>query len=225
MGQGISEVLTFAVGVAISPSAIIAVILILFSGRARINGPLFLLGWVVSLGVLVGVVYAISDQSNAGTSNTSSDSVSWLKIGLGVSFLLLAWRDWRKRPEPGVERETPKWMTRIHALTPVQSFGLGALLGALNPKNLALSIGAAAGVAQLNLSTSDDAVSLVVFVAVGSLSVAGPVVYHQVGGEKATAKLKELEGWLGQHNDAVMAVLFLVFGVALIAKGLAPLTK
>jgi ABC-type cobalamin transport system permease subunit len=61
MGSGISEVLTFAVGVAISPAAIISVILILFSRRARVNGPLFLLGYVVALGVLVAVVYAISD--------------------------------------------------------------------------------------------------------------------------------------------------------------------
>jgi hypothetical protein len=28
-------------------------------------------------------------------------------------------------------------------------------------------------------------------------------------------------GWLAAHNDAVMAVLFLVFGVDLISKGLA----
>ena len=112
MGQGISEVLTFAVGVAISPAAIIAVILILFSRRARVNGPLFLLGWVVALGVLVAVVYAISDQSNASTSNTSSDSVSWLKVVLGASFLLLARREWRKRPAAGADPEMPKWMAR-----------------------------------------------------------------------------------------------------------------
>ena len=41
MGQGISEVLTWAVGVAISPVPIIAVILMLFSPRARVNGPPF----------------------------------------------------------------------------------------------------------------------------------------------------------------------------------------
>jgi hypothetical protein len=223
MGRGISEVLTFAVGVAISPAAIIAVILMLFSRRARINGPLFLLGWVVALGVLVAVVYAISDQINAGTSDTSSDSVSWLKIGLGVSFLFLARRDWRKGRKPAAERATPKWMARIDALTPAEALGLGALLGAVNPKNLALSIGAAAGLAQLNLSTSDVVVSLVVFVAVGSLSVAGPVIYHQLAGARAAAQLEELKDWLGEHSDAVMAVLFLVFGVALIAKGLEPL--
>src|SRR5262245_22095141 len=124
MGQAISEVLPFAVGAAISPAAIISVILILFSRRARVNGPLFLLGWVVALGVLFAVVYAISDQSNAATSNTSSDSVSWLKIVLGASLLLLARREWRKRPAPGTEPEMPKWMTRVDALTPMQSLGL-----------------------------------------------------------------------------------------------------
>jgi hypothetical protein len=225
MGRGISEVLTFAVGVAISPAAIVAVILMLFSRRARVNGPLFLLGWVIGLGGLVAVVYAISDQSNAGSSNTSSDSVSWLKIGLGAGFLLLARREWRKRPGPGVESEMPKWMGRVDGLTPVQALGLGVLLGVVNPKNLALGIGAAAGLAQLSLSTADAVVSLVVFVAIGSLSIAIPVIYHQLAGERAAAKLEELKDWLGRHNDAVMAILFLVFGVALIAKGLEPLTK
>jgi Sap, sulfolipid-1-addressing protein len=225
MGQGISEVLAFAVGVAISPAAIIAVILMLFSRRAEVNGPLFLLGWVVALGGLVAVVYAISDQSNAATSNTSSDSVSWLKIVLGATFLLLARREWRKRPAPGAESEMPKWMARVDALTPAQSLGLGVLLGGLNPKNLALGIGAAAGVAQLGVSTADAVVSLIVFVAVGSLTIVGPVVYYLLGGAEAKTALDELKGWLSRHNDAVMAVLFVVLGAALIAKGLAPLTK
>jgi hypothetical protein len=48
MGKAISEVLPFAIGVAISPAAIIAVILVLFSARARVNGPVFTLGWVVA---------------------------------------------------------------------------------------------------------------------------------------------------------------------------------
>jgi hypothetical protein len=225
MGQGISEILAFAVGVAISPAAIIAVILILFSRRAQVNGPLFLLGWVVALGALVAVVYAISDQSNAASSNASSDSVSWLKIALGAAFLLLARREWRKRPAPGTDPEMPKWMARVDGLTPATSLGLGVLLGGLNPKNLALGIGAGAGLAQLGLSTADAVVSLIVFVVVGSLTIIGPVVYYELGGARARSGLNELKDWLGVHNDAVMAVLFVVLGAALIAKGLAPLTK
>ncbi|MGZ4363925.1 MAG: GAP family protein [Gaiellaceae bacterium] len=224
MGQGISEVLTYAVGVAISPVPIIAVILMLFSARARVNGPVFLLGWVLALGVVSSVVYVVSDQGNASTSSTASDTISWGKIVFGVLFLLLAARQWRSRPAPGVEPPMPKWMSGIDSLKPGKAFGLGVLLAGVNPKNLLLAIAAAAGLAQLGLSTTDAVVSLIVFVVVGSLTIAGPVVYYLVGGAKAKTELDALKGWLAVHNAAVMAVLFVVFGVDLIAKGIPPLT-
>lgn len=41
MGQGISEVLPFAIGVAVVPIPVIAVIVMLFSSRARVNGTVF----------------------------------------------------------------------------------------------------------------------------------------------------------------------------------------
>jgi hypothetical protein len=225
MGQGVSEVLTFAVGVAISPVPIIAVILMLFSQRARVNGPVFLFGWVAALALVSGAVYAVSDQSDVATSSDASDGVSWAKIVLGALFLLLAVRQWRGRPSAGAEAEMPKWMASIDSLSPARALGLGVVLVAVNPKNLFLAIGAAAGLAQLGLSTSNAVVSLVVFVVIGSLTIAGPVVYYLLGGEQAKDALDQLKGWLAEHNAAVMTILFLVFGVNLIAKGLAPLTS
>ena len=224
MGQGIGEVLTFAIGVAISPVPIIAVILMLFSQRARVNGPLFLLGWMLTLAVVSGVVYVLADEGDVATSSGASDTLSWGKIVLGVLFLLLAARQWRSRPAAGVEPPMPKWMAGVDTLSPGKAFGLGVLLAGVNPKNLILTLGAAAGLAQLGLSTTDVIVSLIVFVAVASLTIAGPVVYHLFGGEHAKAALDELKGWLAVHNAAVMAVLFVVFGVDLIAKGIPPLS-
>ena len=224
MGQGISEVLTFAIGVAISPVPIIAVILMLFSQRARVNGPLFLLGWVLALAVVSGIAYVVADQSNASSSSSASDTISWGKIVLGVLFLLLAARQWRSRPAPGVQPEMPKWMAGIDAFTPGKALGIGVLLAGVNPKNLILTIGAATGLAQLGLSTADAVVSLIVFVVVASLTIAVPVVYYLLGGEHAKTELDSMKGWLALHNTAVMAVLFLVFGVDLIAKGIPTLT-
>ena len=94
----------------------------------------------------------------------------------------------------------------------------------MNPKNLLLTVGAAVGLAQLGLSTSDAVGSLVVFVVVASIAIAGPVVYYLVGGSRAKAELDSLKGWLSVHNAAVTTVVFLIFGVDLVAKGLAPLT-
>jgi len=219
VGQGISEILTFAIGVAISPLPIIAVILMLFSRRAKVNGPVFLLAWVVSLAVVSTVAYIVSHDGNVATSTTATDSASWGKIVLGAAFLMLARREWRKRPAPGAEPDMPKWMGTVDSLTPVKAFGLGVVLVVVNPKNLVLTLGAAASLAQLNLTTSDAVVALVVFVVIASLTIAGPVLYAAFGGEKARTSLDSAKSWLGVHNSAVMAVLFLVFGVDLIAKG------
>lgn len=224
MGQGISAVLTYAIGVAISPVPIIAVILMLFSTRARVNGPMFLAGWALALAVISSVAYYISDAADAATNSNASDGVSWSKILFGVIFLLLAARSWRNRPAPGAAPEMPKWMAGIDSFSPGKAFGLAVLLAGVNPKNLLLAAGAGSALAQLGLSTTDAVVSLVVFVVLGSLTIVGPVVYYLVGGDKAKAGLDSMKGWLAAHNAAVMTVLFLVFGVDLIAKGIPPLT-
>lgn len=101
--RGIGKVLTFAIGVAISPVPIIAVILMLFSGRAKANGPMFLVGRGVALAVVSGTAYLLSDAGNAPADNAASDGVSWAQIVFGVLFLLLAGRSWCNRPAPGAE--------------------------------------------------------------------------------------------------------------------------
>ena len=223
MAQGIGEVLTFAIGVAISPVPIIAVILMLFSGRAKVNGPMFLAGWVVALAAVSAAAYLISDAGGASTDSTAADGVSWAQIVFGVLLLLLAGRSWRNRPAPGTEPQMPKWMAGIDAFAPGKALGLGLLLAGVNPKNLLLAAGAGSALAVTGPSTTEAVVSLIVFVAVGSLTIAGPVVFYLTGGDRAKAELDSAKGWLAVHNDAVMTVLFLVFGVSLIAKGIPPL--
>jgi hypothetical protein len=68
-------------------------------------------------------------------------------------------------------------------------------------------------------------VALAVFVAVASLSILFAVVYEFAGGERARKTLDEMKAWLTEHNAAVMAVLYLVFGTVLIAKGLDLLSR
>ena len=197
----------------------------LFSSRAKVNGPAFVAGWMIALTVVFGVVYVLSNQGNASTSSTTTDTISWGKIVFGVLLLLLAARGWRNRPAPDTEPEMPKWMASIDTLSPAKAFGFGAAMAGVNPKNLLLTVAAAAGLAQLGLSTSEAVVSMIVFVVIASSTVAGPVVYYFRGGEHAKAALDSMKGWLAIHNAAVTAVLILVFGVDLIAKGLPPLTS
>jgi len=225
MAQGIAQVLTYAVGVAISPVPIIAIVLMLFTARARENGSAFVVGWALALAVVSGAAYAVADAGDASTETSASDTVSWAQIVFGVVFLLLAVRAWRNRPQPGDEPEPPGWMAGIEGFTAAKAFGLAVLLVAVNPKNLLLSLGAGSSLAQLGVSTSEAVVSLVVFVVLASVTIAGPVVYYLVRGELAAEQLDAVKGWLVLHNGAVMTVLFVVLGVDLIAKGLPPLGR
>lgn len=219
MGPSISEVLPFAVGVAISPIPLIAVILMLFTPRAKANGLAFLVGWVVGLSVLAAVVYLVADAANASSDSTASDSTSTVKVVVGVLLLVGAFRRWRARPRAGEAPTMPRWMAEVDHFTPGRAAGLGVLLGAVNPKNLALTLGAAAGLAQLGESTGDAVAGLVAFVVVASSGTAACVAYRVLGGERSRAHLDDAKAWLTVHSDAVMAVLFLVFGVVLLAQG------
>ena len=90
----------------------------------------------------------------------------------------------------------------------------------MNPKNLLLEVGAGSALALIGPTTSEAVVSLVV----GSLTIAGPVVYYLLGGDRGKSQVDSAKGRLAVHNDAVMTVLFLVFGVNLIARGIPPLS-
>jgi threonine/homoserine/homoserine lactone efflux protein len=207
------------VGVALSPLPIIAVILMLATPKARSNGPAFALGWIVGLvavSVIVLVVAGGADDANS----TASDSVNWIRLLLGLAFLSMAVKQWRKRPKKGQQAEMPKWMDAIDRFTPVRSFAIGLLLSGVNPKNLALTLAAAGSIAQAGLSTGDDAISVAIFVVLGSLTVVGPVLFFMFGGEHATKPLASIKEFMGEHNAVIMMVVLLVLGAKLIGSAL-----
>ena len=143
MGNAISTILPQAIGVAISPVPIIAVILMLFSQRARSNGPAFLVGWVLGLAVVGSFVLLLASLGKISTGGTPSTLAYVLKLLLGLLFLFLAVRQWRSRPKEGEEPKMPKWMEAIDTFTVGKAFGLAALLAGVNPKNLSLTLAAA----------------------------------------------------------------------------------
>lgn len=220
MAQAIGAVLAFAVGVGISPIPIVAVILMLFSKRARVNGPVFAVGWILGLTVVVSATYLLAGSLDVAGSSAES-GVSWFKVVLGVLLLVAAGRKWRSRPGEGEEPSMPGWMASVDHIAPGRAFGLSLLLSVANPKNLMLALGAGTSLAQLDPTSSEAVVGLGVFVLVGSSVVLLVVGYDLLGGDQARATLERARTWLSTHNDAVMATLFVVFGAVLLSQGLA----
>jgi threonine/homoserine/homoserine lactone efflux protein len=224
MGEAIGQVLSFAVGVAISPVPIIAVVLMLATRRGRVNGPAFLTGWIAGLALAGTVVLLVASGADASTHGAPADWVGWLKLVLGALLLLLAARQWRGRPAEGEQATMPTWMAALDSFAAPKALGAGVLLSALNPKNLLLTVGAAAAIAQTGISSGKQAVALAVFVVIGTLGVAVPVGIFFALGHRSAGILERMRRWMSANNAAIMSVLLLVIGAKLIGDAITALT-
>lgn len=221
MGEAIGELLPAAVGVAISPLPIVAVVLMLVSARARSNGPAFLAGWLLGVAGAGAVVLLLASGLDASERGEPAGWVDWLKLVLGLLLVLVALRQWRGRPHPEEEPVTPKWMGALDGFTPIKSAAAAVVLSALNPKNLLLIVAGAAAIAQTGIGAGEQAIALLVFTLIAAVGVAAPVVIYFALGDRAPAILDALKTWLARNNAVIMAVLLLVIGVKLIGDAVA----
>src|SRR5229473_2094507 len=88
MGQAIGGSLPLAVGIALSPIPIIAVVLMLTSRKARVNGPAFVLGWLIGLGIAY-LVFAL-----IGTLGVGIPVGIYFAMGARSEKLLAGLKDW-----------------------------------------------------------------------------------------------------------------------------------
>ncbi len=224
MGEAIGGILAPAIGVAISPVPIIAVILMLFSKRAKGNSLAFLVGWVITLAAVGAVAIILGDTADVSTSSGASKGAAAIRLALGLLLLLVAFRQWRKRPAEGEEPKMPGWMTGIEGFSAFKSFGTAVLLSGINPKNLALTLAAALTISQAGLGMGQSMIVLLIFVVLASLTVAIPIISFIILGEKAQHTLDKWKAWLVANNAAVMSVLLLIFGILLIGNGISGLS-
>jgi hypothetical protein len=214
----LAEILPYALLIAASPISLVAIILNLFSRRAHQNGSAFLAGWVLGLGLICAAAVVLIEAGEEAYALSPSLLESAGRALLGAVLLFAAWQQWLKRHlAPG----TPKWMASIESFSPRKAGMAGFLLsGFTNPKNTVLIVAAGISISHAGLARPDAALLILLFVAVGSLGVFIPLGYFLIGGSAAKALLKVWQQALIKHNALVMALMLLVFGSLLMAKGL-----
>ena len=219
MGEAIGHSLPLAIGVALSPIPIIAVVVLLTSSRARSLGPVFVLGWLLGLVVVGAIVLVVVGPSGAGSSGQRTRWVSWVMIVLGVLLLVAAGRHVRG-PRGGEEVPLPAWMGAIDRLNPAVVLGGGVVLGGVRPRSLLLVVGGAVAIAQTGIGGGQQAIAYAVFAVIATIGVAVPVVIYFAMGTRSAELLGRFKGWMRRNNAVILAVVLLVIGVTLIGDGI-----
>jgi threonine/homoserine/homoserine lactone efflux protein len=205
--QAIGAFLPAAVAVALSPIPIVGVIVILGTPKARTNGPAFAVGWVVGLTLVMAVVL-VATSGASDPDSTAATGVNWTQVAFGLLFLAMAARKWRGRPKAGEEAEAPSWLATIDQTTPAKA-------------NLALTASAAATISTSGLQGGDELVAAAIFVILGSVTVAGSVLFFLVAPSKAAGPLASAKEFMAAHNAVIMMVILVLLGVKLLGDGLA----
>lgn len=222
MLEAITVSLPMALGVALSPLPIAAIVMMLMTARAQVNAPAFLLGWVLGLLVVGIIIFSIPvSQTEKGEPTAVA---GYIRIALGVLLLAMAIRQWVSRPGPDDAVEVPRFLAGLDAFTAGKSLLTGFILVVINPKNLPLC---AAGAAAIDLATEgipQQVGAYLIFTAIAASTVAFPIIAYLAAREKAESLFASWKDWLIRNNQAVLAVILLLVGVLLVSRGLGILT-
>jgi len=124
--------LPLAVGVALSPIPLIAVVLLVMSPRGRSSGLTFLSGRLLGLAIVLTIVIALSEALYSLAAGSGLPTV--VKLLLGLAILVLGLSKWRPKPA-GTEPSLPGWMSAIDGFSPARAFGWALCSRSPTPKS------------------------------------------------------------------------------------------
>ncbi|WP_298928325.1 GAP family protein [uncultured Ramlibacter sp.] len=221
MLETIGDLLPLAVATSLSPLPVIAMIILLTSSHARSATPAFLVGWMAAIAAAV-VGFALLSELGMGQRRGGVVGPI-VKLVVGFFLLALAWWQWRQRPEPGEVAQLPRWLEAAQRMGPLQAAGLGFIIYAANPKNLAVGLAAGVVFGSADLPLRQAAFVCAFYVLAGAVTVIVPVVGYLVAEQRVRPMLGEMRAWLTQNNFTLMAALLLVIGALMVGKGISGL--
>jgi hypothetical protein len=237
MGDLILALVPLAAGIVISPLAIMALVAVLLSARARINGVMYLIGWALGLTCVLVLGFTVLGGLKPAQSPTTPSWMSAVHILLGL--VLIAGAVWSYRKGRTVLRQMaaattpaevvaaapqlPGWLKAVATFTAVRSLLLGFGIFALNPVDFSCALIAGMDIGSAHLPPGTQLTVLMIFGIVGVLPIALPVVMILTTGDRADPVLNRVRDWIAGHNGMLSAGMLLVIGALQLQKGLGAL--
>ena len=209
----ILDLVLIGVAIALDPLPLTAFLVVLPSKRGVVKGAAFVVGWLVSL-VIVVTVTILATGNNPPQPNTAPSLASLaIKIALGVVLVVIAVRHIRARSKPKPPKKPPKWQEHVDSMSPWFAM---VLAPALQPWVL-ISAGAAT-VVEAKLSGWESYLALILYCILASSSYLAMQIYAMVRPSQSQQMLARFRAWIDAHTDQAIIGGSLIIGLYLIAK-------
>jgi len=205
----------------LSVGSITLVILLLISERGWHNGLGYTLGYFsayTTIGISVVVLGYRATENGAREPNRF---FPMLLLFFGGLLLWMAFRNWRK-PVPE-KQEEPRFFSIVDKMTPLKSFGFGAMVSVINFKNLALFLTALSVVIISELPITQKITITLPVALVFCLSVIIPVGIYLIFPKVAKETLGGIKDFLNRNSRKIGIYAPLLFGIIFLLKGISDL--
>ena len=209
--------LPLALGAAISPTMLAAIVLVLSGRHGRARAVVFTIGNVLVL-TAVGIGGLILFQratEHASSGNTSAASAA-IDVVLGAVLIVLAARMVLRHHDDNV-KHPGGGDDQLH-LRRYFIFGVGMMV--VNVSTLVLFIAATKEIAVAHVSDADRAVALAFLVVVASVTAWLPTLLTFLAPQASQRVLGKIGDYAKRHGRQVGGVIVAAIGVYLIVKGI-----
>ncbi len=210
------QLMVIGLAIALDPLPLTAFLIVLPSARGARKGAAFVLGWLLSLAIVVTLTVLATGNNPPKPATAPSLAALAVKIALGVVLVRIAIQHIRARGRPKPPpKKPPRWQTHADSMSPW--FAL-ALAPALQPWVL---IGAgAATVVEAKLSSSGSFLALALYCVLASSSYLAMEVYALVRPAQSHELLIRCRAWVDSHIDQALIAGCLIIGFWFIASSL-----
>jgi hypothetical protein len=236
MGELIVQLIPVALGVVLSPLAIMALVAVLLSRLPRVNGIAYLLGWTVGIVGLLALFLWLFASLEVRTVHEPPLWTIALRLALGL--LLVGGAVWVYRrgadrirqmarattPHEVAKAATlPGWLRGVERFRPGRSLLLGVAMFAVNPVDASCAIIAALDISLAPIGATETVLVSIGFAVVGILPIGIPVLLVIARGTKAQPALDRVRTWIAGNTHVLNAALLLVIGALQLEKGVTAL--
>ncbi|MDC9722217.1 MAG: GAP family protein [Urechidicola sp.] len=218
MFEALLKSFPMAMGITLSPGPILAIVLLLMTNKAKINGPLFFLGWFIGIQIIASSILfmpgVIADHGGM------SDHTGTTKIILGFILLVSIFPVYLKKKKEGGKAKIPTVFNKLDKFGPMKIFIIGFVFSAVSIKNIALSASGAAHIHTTSLIDYFETLLAVFYFSImASLTIIIPILLYFASPEKSAIGLQKLRNWLIKHHWNLVMTMLLAAGVLLIGIG------
>jgi hypothetical protein len=209
------NLILIGIAVALDPLPLTAYLVLLPSKRGVRKGAAFILGWLISLAIVVAVTVLATGNNPPRQNTAPSLAALAVKIAIGVGLIVIAIRQRRKMGQPKKPKKPPKWQAGVDNMSPWFAMGLAPLL---QPWGLI-----AAGVATVvdaKLSSAASWVALFAFCVIATSSYITLEIYAGFLPEASQAFLARVRAWIDGHTDQVIIIGSLLLGFWLVGNSI-----